>query len=60
MDNPELQKKMGAYGRRRVDEELQWAKVGQNLVAAYETLFSYEPSASCETHRGKKFTKISS
>jgi glycosyltransferase involved in cell wall biosynthesis len=60
MDNPELQKKMGAYGRRRVDEELQWAKVGQNLVAAYETLFSHEPSASCETHRGKKFTKISS
>jgi glycosyltransferase involved in cell wall biosynthesis len=60
MDKPELQKKMGAYGRRRVAEELQWAKVGRNLVSAYETLFSHEPSASSETHRAKKFTEISS
>jgi glycosyltransferase involved in cell wall biosynthesis len=40
MDQPELQKKMGAYGRRRVEEELQWAKVGRNLLMAYETLFA--------------------
>ena len=29
MDKPELQKKMGAYGRRRVEDELQWTKVGK-------------------------------
>ena len=39
MDQPELQNKMGTYGRHRVEEELQWAKVGKNLLSAYETLF---------------------
>jgi glycosyltransferase involved in cell wall biosynthesis len=39
MDQPELQKKMGSYGRRRVEEELQWARVGRNLLTAYATLF---------------------
>jgi glycosyltransferase involved in cell wall biosynthesis len=38
MDQPELQKEMGSYGRRRVEEELQWAKVGQNLLTAYRTV----------------------
>jgi len=40
MDRPELQNKMGTYGRRRVEEDLQWAKVGKNLLSAYETLFA--------------------
>jgi glycosyltransferase involved in cell wall biosynthesis len=40
MEQPELQKKMGAYGRRRVEDELQWAKVGKNLLTAYETLLT--------------------
>src|SRR6266566_6490222 len=38
MGEPELQKRMGTYGRRRVEEELQWAKVGKNLLTAYGTL----------------------
>jgi glycosyltransferase involved in cell wall biosynthesis len=40
MGQPELRKKMGAYGRRRVEEELQWNRVGRNLLAAYETLLT--------------------
>jgi glycosyltransferase involved in cell wall biosynthesis len=40
MGQPELRKKMGALGRRRVEEELQWNKVGRNLLAAYETLLA--------------------
>jgi len=40
IDKPELQKTMGAYGRRRVEDELQWAKVGQNLLTAYSTLLA--------------------
>ena len=40
MDQPNLQKEMGHYGRRRVEEDLQWAKVGKNLLAAYQTLFA--------------------
>jgi glycosyltransferase involved in cell wall biosynthesis len=38
MEQPELRKKMGTYGRQRVEQELQWTKVGQNLLTAYETL----------------------
>jgi len=40
MDQPNLQKEMGYYGRRRVEEDLQWAKVGKNLLTAYQTLFA--------------------
>jgi len=40
MDQPELQKTMGTYGRCRVEDELQWAKVGKNLLTAYEALFA--------------------
>jgi glycosyltransferase involved in cell wall biosynthesis len=40
MGQPELRKKMGAYGRRRVEEELQWNKVGRSLLAAYEALLA--------------------
>jgi glycosyltransferase involved in cell wall biosynthesis len=40
MDQPEVQKRMGTYGRCRVEEELQWAKVGSNLLNAYGTLLA--------------------
>jgi len=29
MDNPELRKRMGEIGRKRVEDELQWSVVGQ-------------------------------
>jgi len=60
MDHPELHAKMGTYGRRRVEDELQWAKVGKNLLTAYETLLDREMNASCEAHRGKKSRESSS
>jgi glycosyltransferase involved in cell wall biosynthesis len=56
MDQPELRKQMGTYGRRRVEDELQWAKVGNNLLTAYETLLA-EMNYSCESHGGKKSTE---
>ena len=40
MGQPELRKEMGVYGRRRLEEELQWNKVGLNLLTAYETLLA--------------------
>jgi glycosyltransferase involved in cell wall biosynthesis len=40
MGQPELRKKMGTFGRRRVEHELQWNTVGKNLLAAYETLLA--------------------
>src|SRR5881396_3745247 len=46
MDQPELRKQMETYGRRRVEDELQWAKVGNNLLTAYETLLA-EMNYSC-------------
>jgi glycosyltransferase involved in cell wall biosynthesis len=60
MDQPELQKEMGIYGRRRVEDELQWARVGENLLTAYETLLGRKMKSACEAHRGKKFTEVSS
>jgi glycosyltransferase involved in cell wall biosynthesis len=40
MAQPELRKKMGTFGRRRVEHELQWNTVGKNLLTAYETLLA--------------------
>ena len=40
MDRPDLRKKMGEFGRQRVENELQWLKVSRNLVLAYQQLFS--------------------
>src|SRR5438477_10222150 len=38
MDDPEVRKKMGEFGREMVKNKLQWSKVGENLLAAYNTL----------------------
>src|SRR6184192_2254058 len=46
MDQPELRKQMGTYGRRRVEDELQWAKVGNNLLTAYGTLLAEKRTSS--------------
>jgi len=40
MEHRDLREKMGSYGHRRVEQELQWTKVGQNLLTAYETLLA--------------------
>jgi glycosyltransferase involved in cell wall biosynthesis len=60
MDQPELQKKMGSYGRCRVEDELQWARVGKNLLTAYGRLLGREMNASCKANRDKKFTAVNS
>ena len=46
MDHPERQKQMGTYGRRRVEDDLQWAKVGDNLLTAYGTLLAEKRTRS--------------
>jgi glycosyltransferase involved in cell wall biosynthesis len=38
MDDPALRKRMGAFGRARVERELQWSCVGKNLARAYRDL----------------------
>lgn len=40
MDEPEARKRMGEFGRKRVEEELQWLKVSRNLVKAYDWMSS--------------------
>jgi len=39
MDDPELRKKMGEFGRKRVRNELSWQHVSKNLLRAYDWLF---------------------
>jgi glycosyltransferase involved in cell wall biosynthesis len=38
MDDAPLRQRMGLWGRERVEKELQWSIVGQNLLAAYGAL----------------------
>jgi glycosyltransferase involved in cell wall biosynthesis len=40
LDDPDERKKMGEFGRRRVERELAWEYSVQNLLAAYERAFS--------------------
>jgi glycosyltransferase involved in cell wall biosynthesis len=40
LDNPALRTEMGAFGRRRVEAELEWRHQVPKLLAAYETLRS--------------------
>ena len=40
LDDPALRRKMGAYGRRRVLEALEWRHEAPKLLAAYEALSS--------------------
>ncbi|MBV8485306.1 MAG: glycosyltransferase family 4 protein [Verrucomicrobia bacterium] len=52
MDDPELRQKMGSSGRSRVEGELQWSRVGQNLAAAYRALFRRPITHSNPTYEG--------
>lgn len=38
MDDPKLREQMGRFGRERVEQQLQWSVVGQNLLKAYGSL----------------------
>jgi len=38
MDQPDQRRQMGEFGRRRVEQELQWSVVGKNLLLAYQAL----------------------
>jgi glycosyltransferase involved in cell wall biosynthesis len=40
IDNPEERKRMGEFGRRRVEEEISWDHSVPQLLAAYERAFS--------------------
>jgi len=40
LDHPEERKRMGEFGRRRVEKELAWEYSVGNLLAAYEKIFS--------------------
>jgi glycosyltransferase involved in cell wall biosynthesis len=40
LGNEELRLKMGAIGRKRIEEELSWDHTKKNLLQAYEVLFS--------------------
>lgn len=50
MDDPVLRERMGVFGRARVERELQWSCVGQNLAAAYRSLFAARVAYSNRTY----------
>ncbi len=40
LDNPELQERMGRFGRARVENQLEWKYEAPKLLAAYDALFA--------------------
>ena len=40
LDNPEQRARMGAFGRRRVQNELEWRYEAPKLLAAYDALWA--------------------
>lgn len=44
LDNPEERKKMGEFGRKRIEKELAWRYSVPNLLAAYERSFAKRSS----------------
>jgi glycosyltransferase involved in cell wall biosynthesis len=45
LDDPSRRAEMGAYGRRRVEEVLEWRHEVPRLLAAYEKLWEVSPAA---------------
>ena len=43
LDNPEKRKAMGAFGRRRVQDQLEWRYEAPKLLAAYDALWVKAP-----------------
>jgi glycosyltransferase involved in cell wall biosynthesis len=40
MDNPDIRSKMGAFGKKRIKEELAWQHVSKDLISGYEKLLT--------------------
>jgi len=43
LDNPDKRKRMGEFGRRRIETELAWQYSVPNLLAAYDRAFVDKP-----------------
>jgi len=43
VDDPERRARMGAYGRSRVENELEWRYEAPKLLAAYDAAWGQEP-----------------
>ncbi len=46
LDDPEQRARMGAFGRRRVEQELEWKYEAPKLLAAYDALFGLRPGGT--------------
>lgn len=40
LDAPELRRRMGKFGRARIEHELEWKYEAPKLLQAYQTLFN--------------------
>src|SRR5262249_46235251 len=45
LDDPELRTAMGAFGRRRIENELEWRHEAPKLLAAYDALWPQKRTA---------------
>lgn len=54
LDDPEQRAFMGAFGRRRIEEELEWRHEAPKLLAAYDRLFGVMDKESGSLHQVAK------
>ena len=55
LDDPDRRQRMGAVGRRRVEDALSWATSSRALLSAYENLFALTgPHARGSTRRARR------
>jgi glycosyltransferase involved in cell wall biosynthesis len=57
MDDPVIRARMGNFGRARVEETLQWSRVGRNLAIAYRALFPAKTSGRQATYADRSKTE---
>ena len=48
LDNPELRRRMGSFGRKRIEEELSWDHEAPKLLRAYDVLFGNGTQTACK------------
>ena len=58
MDDPVLRVRLGAFGRARVERELQWACVRKNLASAYQALRDAKHCASTRDSSSGKIRRF--
>jgi len=54
MDDPDMRNRLGAFGRKRIQEQLAWQHVSKNLLLLYQSLLTNRQAHSVNPHQHLK------